>query len=100
MQVELNRSKDKQAKEQIKKFQTLSGKEAMIKTFLKAYIQRCTIKYNLAFLQWRNINSRADLAKVESLFEQQNQLLQDLVKWKLAAAKKSKKFDGDAKNVE
>jgi hypothetical protein len=50
MQVELGKSKDKTAKEQIKKLSTLASKDQMVKLFMKAFINRCIIKYNLAFL--------------------------------------------------
>lgn len=68
----------------------------MINSFMQSFLMRCKLKYDLAFIQWRNQNGQSNLEELEKLFTSNNSRLQETVKKRLSVHKKEKKGDKDA----
>lgn len=66
--------------------------------FFKAFINRCILKYNLAFLQWRSTKSKADFVELEKLFQKDHSLLSETMKKTITSVKNNKKNEGESEN--
>ena len=77
MMVEAMKDKSKKGKEMVRLLSSID--DNLVRITMKTYLERCSFKYILAFLQWRYLTPNADDFQLMNIFNSRvNNLLEKL----------------------